>query len=198
MKCGNLGKSINVHDIRETFYINHRKSLVINGQIAYTGGLNIGNEYVGFFDAFGDWVDLHVRLVGSAVKSMVVIFLKDWLFLTNQKIHHNHKNSFLPINNKKKVKLNNICQFINETPGIRNSQTQNLFLHLINQAKKRIYITTPLFYIHSQLEKSLCNAALSGINVSIFLPDLNFVYINDHLRQLYYNNLLKAGVKIYE
>lgn len=195
IKIANRGKKS--YFIHELFYANHRKSIVVDGNVGYIGGFNIGDEHANLSDSYGVWEDAHVRIQGKSVKSVESIFLKDWLFLTDEILKESYQNA----NNGgvlSKFQYDNLACFIDETPRSHNSSTKDLFHCLITQAQQRITIVTPYFFIDNEINKALQNAALMGVRVEIYVPELNSPKIALDLSRLYYSALIKAGVKFYE
>ena len=192
-KIANKGKKIQPSN--EIFYNNHRKIIVIDGTKAYIGSFNFNDQNANL-SSFGYWIDLHLEITGLAVKSIENIFLKDWLFWTDEILMLSPRiNLNLPSTT---TNLKNICQFIDESPRVKTALTKDTFFHLFNQAKKSIYLTTPFFFPDEQIKKALLNASLSGLDVRIFLPGVSLPIFSLDFNRLYYDELIKAGVKIYE
>ncbi len=173
-------------------YRNHRKLCIIDGQIAYIGGFNIGNEYIGKSKRFGFWRDTHMKVEGNAVKQLEIRFIMDWNFVSKEKIAVEYK--YFP-----ETKLMDYVQMqiISSGPDTNMPNIQFAYFKMINSAEKSIYIATPYFIPDGGILESLRIAALSGIDVRIIIPakpDHPFVY---GANISYLGELLKVGVKCY-
>src|SRR5699024_7478228 len=172
---------------------NHRKIVVIDGKIGYTGGSNVGDEYVGNSKKFGYWRDTHLRIKGNAVKSLQLRFMLDW----NSQGSRNkmvHETRYFPeIENVG----NTTMQIATSGPDEKWQQIKFGYLKMINSAKKDIYIQSPYFIPDQSIMEALKIAILSGVNVNIMIPsfpDHPFVYWGT-----YHNvgELSKMGAKIF-
>ncbi|WP_058486993.1 cardiolipin synthase [Defluviitalea phaphyphila] len=173
-------------------YRNHRKICIIDGKIAYLGGINIGDEYLGLSKKMGFWRDTHIKIEGSAVDSLELRFLLDWRFST--KTSYNIDQKYFP---PKNVNGNTGIQIVSSGPDSQTSCIKNGFLKMINLSKKRIYIHTPYLIPDDSLLEALKIATLSGIDVRIIIPnkpDHMFVY---WASLSYVGELIKAGVRCY-
>lgn len=183
---------------RKANYRNHRKDIIIDGKIAYTGGMNLDDLYINKSPKFGWFHDVQVRIEGESVYSIELIFINDWNF-----VNKNHKNiiKLIPEIVKHKtfdIKNNILVQIINNNPCFSHSINEELFLLLINGAKKRIWLSTPYFIPPNELILALKLAAKVGIDVRLTIPGLtDKIFILD-LTKLYCKELIDAGVKIYE
>lgn len=171
---------------------NHRKIVVIDGVLAFTGGVNIGDEYINREKRFGHWMDSGVIIKGNAVKSFLCMFLTMWEFITGKRIDFN----------------SHICdsQVIDDGFALPYSDgplndlnpAEGIYMQILNSAQKYVYIMTPYLVIDNMMTASLCLAAKSGIEVCIItphIPDKSYVH---NVTRYNYLELLKAGVKIYE
>lgn len=147
-------------------YRNHRKIVVIDGVIGYTGGFNIGDEYLGVVDKFGYWRDDHLRIVGDAVYSLQNRFLMDW--------NSQHKNEvtyqpryFPTIKSTGKKAVQIICS----GPDDSHEQIKLAYLKMINLAKKEILIQTPYYIPDASIHEALKLALLSGVKVRLQIPN---------------------------
>lgn len=173
----------------------HRKIAVIDGNIAYTGGVNVADEYVNYVERFGYWKDNGVRIEGEGVKNFTMMFLKSYDIYSNNKTNYEE---FLPSNED--IKCEGFVQCFGDGPApiYDNYVGENVYLNIINQATKYIYITTPYLIVDYTLMTALETAAKRGVDVRIItpgIPDKKIVY---YLTRDSYNQLIKAGVKIYE
>ena len=186
-------------------YRNHQKICVIDGNIGYTGGANIADEYVNTVEAFGHWKDTGVRLAGKAVWSLTVNFLQMWEYSDYNKKNFDQKadfNQYIPdeVFCKEQMGSKSFVQPFADgplrTPG--ENEAESVYLQMINTAKKYIYITTPYLVIDNEMIMALRLAAKSGVDVRLItpgVPDKGYVHL---VTQSYYGILMSAGVKIYE
>lgn len=182
----------------KTNYRCHRKDVIIDGVIGYTGGYNIGDNYINLSAKYGCWQDMQVRITGGAVTSLALIFLKDWYELTKQHLP-------LPIllkNNLLSANLDlttiNFNQVIGTGPHITEIIYKDLLLKFINTTQQRIWISTPYLIVPNDIVIALKNAAISGVDVRILMPNVTDKILLLDLSRTYYDDLLLAGVKIYE
>ncbi|MGS2777852.1 cardiolipin synthase [Robertmurraya sp. GLU-23] len=172
---------------------NHRKIIVIDGHIGFVGGLNIGDEYLGRNDSFGFWRDTHLLVKGEAVRTLQLIFLQDWYYMTNQ--------SFLNSEYLSPVLEENIhggVQLIAGGPDNEHSVIKTIFFAMITSAKESVWIASPYFIPDEDIFSSIKVAALSGIDVRILVPYKPDKRIVFHASRSYFPELLEAGVKVYE
>ena len=181
-----------VHNNRD-----HRKMCIIDGRIAYTGGVNIADEYTNEKMRFGHWKDGGIRVLGESVRGFIRQFLSMWDFTT-----HNISDYESYLSTVKALKFSDGGYYIpfgsGPVPIYKRPSGKNAFLNLINQSRKYVYITTPYLIIDYDLTESLCNAALRGVDVRIItpgIPDKKKVKI---MTKSSYPYLMRAGVKIYE
>ncbi|WP_294572592.1 cardiolipin synthase [uncultured Subdoligranulum sp.] len=171
----------------------HRKIMVIDGRIAFTGGVNLADEYINKLVRFGYWKDSGVRLEGPAARSFANIFLAFW------KAHYPQEPLDLEAALPPVAPLPTDClvQPFADSPVDRESVAKNVYLELINQAQKRLYICTPYLILDNDLITALRLAAKRGVEVKIFtpgIPDKPTIYL---MTRSYFPALLRAGVHIY-
>ncbi len=175
-------------------YRNHRKIVVIDGEIGYVGGFNIGNEYIGKNKFFGKWRDTHIRLTGSAILALQERFLMDWRYASKEKINTITGVSYFDENAKHG---NSAIQIVSSGPDEVEQQIKLLYIKMIQRAEKYIYIQTPYFVPDEALFETLKIASLSGVDVKLMIPnkpDHMFVYWATFA---YVGELLKAGARCY-
>lgn len=173
-------------------YRNHRKIVIIDGYLGFTGGMNIGDEYLSRNPKMGFWRDTHLKLTGECVHSLQTIFLEDWKFITGQEIN---ASQYFPLPKEFGKQL---AQVVAGSPGGDWEVTLQIFFTLLTAAEKRIYIETPYFIPDEASLLALKIAALQGIDVRIIvqgIPDHSITY---WASRSYLKDLLKAGVKIYK
>lgn len=156
-------------------YRNHRKIAVIDGDIGYVGGFNIGDEYLGYKKKFGKWRDTHLRLIGDSVVPLQMRFLLDWRNASNEKVPR--MSDYLHANENPGGNAG--IQIVSSGPDNHNEQIKQGYIKMINSAKKYIYIQTPYFVPDESILEALKIAAVSGVDVRIMFPnkpDHIFVY----------------------
>ncbi|MGG2090078.1 cardiolipin synthase [Priestia aryabhattai] len=175
---------------------NHRKIVVIDGTIGFVGGLNIGDEYLGKSRHFGFWRDTHLMVKGEAVRSLQLIFLQDWYYMTGQTMLTQTYLSpdLIDIDMEKCGGV----QMIAGGPDREWEIIKHLFFSMITSAKESIWIASPYFIPDEDIFTSLKVAALSGIDVRLLVPQKPDKKIVFHASRSYFPELLEAGVKIYE
>ena len=172
-------------------YRNHRKIVVIDGYIGYTGGINIGDEYLGMNKKFGYWRDTHIRVEGTSVYMLQMIFLTDWYYTTKEILLT--KRFFPKIGHYG----NSMVQVVASGPDSDWEAIHYAYFSAICQAKKSIYIETPYFIPDESLLKALNSAALSGVDVRIIFPKIADHKIVNTASYSYFSDILKSGGKVY-
>ena len=173
----------------------HRKILVIDGQIGYTGGINLADEYINQIERFGHWKDSAVRIEGRAVKALTRLFLMTWYINQGEiedfdKYHMENRavdgeGLYIPFGSGPK-------------PIYKSQVGKAVYQNMINQATDYVYITTPYLIIDYDLTEDIRNVALRGVDVRIvtpFIPDKKLIQI---VTRGAYPDLMEAGGKIYE
>ena len=172
-------------------YRNHRKIVVIDGKIGYTGGINIGDEYIGKNKKFGYWRDTHIRIEGTSVYMLQMIFLTDWYYNTKEVLL---KEKLFP---KLNTKGNSMMQIVASGPDSDWESMHYAYFYAICQAKKSIYIETPYFIPDESLLKALKCAALSGVELIILFPKIADHKIVNTASYSYFQEILESGGKVY-
>ena len=172
-------------------YRNHRKIVVIDGKIGYTGGINIGDEYIGKNKKFGYWRDTHIRIEGTSVYMLQMIFLTDWYYNTKEVLI---KKNLFP---KLSIKGNTMMQIVASGPDSDWESMHYAYFYAICQAKKSIYIETPYFIPDESLLKALKCAALSGVELIILFPKIADHKIVNTASYSYFQEILESGGKVY-
>lgn len=172
-------------------YRNHRKIAVIDGEIGYTGGINIGDEYVGKNKKFGYWRDTHIRIEGSSVHMLQMIFLIDWYYTTKEVILT--KRYFPEVG----YKGDSMIQVVASGPDSDWESIHYAYFSAICQAKKNIYIETPYFIPDESILRALKSAALSGVDVRIIFPKIADHKIVNSASYSYFGDILRSGGKVY-
>lgn len=174
----------------------HRKIMVIDGKVGYTGGVNIADEYINEKVLFGLWKDVGIRLEGEAVTQLTSIFLADYEMNVKTPVAE-----FAPYF-EKRISVENGGYVIpfGDGPGpmYKHRVAKTMIMNMLNQAEDYVYMMSPYLIIDNELCKAMENAALRGIDVRIItphIPDKKIVFV---MTRSYYKRLTAAGVKIYE
>ena len=175
--------------------LDHRKILVIDGQVAYTGGINLADEYINHVERFGYWKDSGIRIDGPGVKALTRLFLMTWY------INRGEISDFDQYHLENQPRSSQglcIPYGSGPKPIFRTQVGKKVYQSLINQATDSVYITTPYLIIDYDLTESVKNAAMRGVDVRIvtpFIPDKKLIQI---VTRGAYPDLMEAGVKIFE
>ncbi len=174
----------------------HRKILVIDGVIGYTGGINLADEYINKTHPFGHWKDTAIRLYGEGVWSFTVMFLSLWNLLKNTtedfSVYKPEKQEL------KQIENDGFVQPFCDIPLDEFEVAKNVYLNILTRAKDYVYITTPYLIIDNTMVEALCSAATSGVDVRIItpaIPDKKSIHFTS---RSYYDILIKNGVRVYE
>lgn len=172
----------------------HRKITVVDGRVAYTGGVNIADEYINAKERFGHWKDNGLQLRGPAVASFTLMFLSMWDYLKDENsdftsfVHHDWEER----------DGQGLVQPYSDSPLNKESVSEAAYRNVIGQAKESLYIFTPYLILSDEMESAITNAAKRGIKVTIMtphIPDKKFVQA---VSRSSYENLVRAGAKVYE
>ena len=176
----------------------HRKIFVIDNVVAYTGGINIADEYANLYKRFGRWKDTGIKIEGSAVQSMTIMFLQLWQLVTKSKIsdiaEFISKNESLVTNAVDYT----ICVPYTDYPSLSENISLQFYRYMFNTAKKYMYIMTPYLVIDEAMVDSIEAMAKRGVDVKIIvprIPDKKYVF---YVNRSYYRSLTLAGAKVYE
>ena len=176
-------------------YRDHRKIAVIDGQVAYTGGLNIGDEYVNLKERFGHWKDSGVRIEGEGAWGFAVQFMQMWKMMG--RTFPNEDDYYRPRHEGPETA--SFCQPFTDGPlNNPDNPIESTYLQLIDSAKQMLYITTPYYAVEESMQQSLCIAADAGVDVRLLvpaIPDKKYAYM---VAETYWGELLTHGVKIYK
>lgn len=169
---------------------NHRKILIIDGTLAYTGGTNIGKQYLGGHP--GRWHDYTVRVQGPAVLQLQDVFAKDWHYTTQENLFQK-KYYPAPV-----VQGDAIVQVLESSPETEFHALHQVVLMTLHSAEKEILMTTPYFIPDGSMRSALTIAALKGVNVDLILPEKSDAPLVQLASRSFYDHFLKAGVGIHE
>jgi cardiolipin synthase len=176
-------------------YRSHQKIIVVDGNVGFTGGMNLADEYVNLVPRFGIWKDNAVRVEGDAVWGLTVTFFQMWEVASREgTIDYNQ---YRPT--KKFEENDTFCQVISDGPANNpKNPIESIYKQMIYYAKKILYITTPYLIIEDDMREALIAAALSGIDVRIITPGIPDKKNVKLLTNYNYGRLLAAGVRIFE
>lgn len=183
------------HPRRNRYFFNlrnHRKLYIIDGEVAFVGGINIGDEYEGKDASLGNWKDLQIRLEGEVVNHLQEVFRHDWYFATEQALKidavapPDEKNDAFP------------AVVVESGPDTQKGVALNSLLAMIGQAKDRADLFTPYFVPEPALINALQIAAAKGVNVRLMVSKKNDHGFLVNIGRSYYDELLRAGARIFE
>jgi len=207
---GNYAKQLNKFGIKATPFSrlkgqadnefnnrSHRKIMVIDGKIGYTGGVNIADEYINKIEKFGHWKDVGIRLEGEAVYEFTKLFLIDY-GINLKEMPDNLPNDVLFPSTNITEKGFLVPFGDGPAPIYKRRTSQSLIVDMLSNAKKYAYIMTPYLIIDNDMCLALENAAIKGIDVRIIVPHIPDKKIVFEMTKTFYERLMKAGVKIYE
>ncbi len=188
-----------VHKYMGELYMNfrsHQKILVIDGEVGYTGGFNLADEYANLIERFGVWKDTGIRIRGEAVWGLTVVFLQMWEASGTSDKHIdylNYKANFM-------YSCGDVyCQVISDGPANNPSNPiESIYNQMIVFSDKYLYITTPYLIIEDYMKTSLIEAAKRGVDVRIITPNIPDKKNVKLLTNYNYGPLLREGVRIYE
>ena len=172
----------------------HRKIAVIDGKIAYTGGINLADEYINEKLRFGHWRDCAVRLQGAAAESFTAMFLQTWHLLSKTR----EPLRDLIADRDTSTPSDGWVQPYADSPMDKIHTGERIYMHAISRSQKSLYITTPYMTVGEEMIAALKWCAQSGVDVRIFTPGIPDKKVVFFTTRSYYRELLSAGVKIYE
>ncbi len=173
-------------------YRNHRKIIIIDNKIAFTGGINVSDKYLKGDPNLGIWHDMHLQLQGPIVHDLFAVFALDW-YLISKKDDLLNTSYFI----KNPSVGNATVQIVHSGPDSDFSSIQQSYFSIINEAKKYVYIANPYIIPGESILDALKVAALSGIDVRLLLSNNSDSRIVKWCVRSYFERLLQAGVKIY-
>lgn len=191
--------------VNHVFSRDHRKIVVIDGRIAYTGGMNVADYYIKGTEVVGEWHDMHCRIEGDAVNTLQAIFLKMWNKVSKQNIHgeqyYHGGNKTEYIKGLKedscKSAYHKTVGIINREPRTSNAIIRQFYLSAINRAKDSIKIINPYFTLNHQLKKALKKAVQRGVKVEIMLSTKSDIPLTPDCGFYNAHKLMKAGCNIW-
>ena len=181
----------NIHNNRD-----HRKITVIDGLVGFTGGINLADEYINAKVKHGHWKDTAIKLEGEAVKNLTALFLETWNSQAETQIE---SSEFMNIVCKK-IESKGVVIPYGDAPEVfyKDDIAKNVYLNMLNAAKKYVYITTPYLICDYEILNTICLCAKKGVDVRIIVPHIPDKKIVFWMTQSNYELLIQSGVKIYE
>ncbi|GAA0352326.1 cardiolipin synthase [Alkalibacterium iburiense] len=174
-------------------YRNHRKIVVIDGKVGYTGGFNVGDDYLGLYPEMGYWRDTHLRIEGNGVLTLQTRFLVDWnASVKNHNVQYDVM--YFPFS---PMKGQTDMQIVSSGPDNEIQSIKKGFIKMISMAKKSVIIQTPYFIPDEALMETIKIAILSGIDVKVMIPnkpDHPFIY---RATLSYAEELVESGAEVY-
>lgn len=173
----------------------HRKILIIDGKTVFTGGINLADEYINRIDRFGHWKDTAVMLKGEAVQNFTMMFLQMW------NVSERGKEDYAKYLTPKSLDIRRELGFVlpyADSPFDHENIGEQVYFHLLNHAKKYVHIMTPYLILDNEMVTNLTYTAKCGIEVIIIMPHIPDKWYAFAVAQTYYEELISAGVQIYE
>ena len=178
---------------RWTFNLrNHRKLQVIDGRIAFVGGMNMAREYAGEDPAIGSWRDVQIEILGGAAKRLQMVFADDWFFATEEMLLDKR---YYPA---PKVPQRYLVQALPDGPDSPDDPIQMSLVYLLNSARQRVWLTAGYFVPKEPLLTALELAAARGVDVRLLISEKSDHPLLINVGRSYYEELLRFGVKIFE
>ncbi|MCP1101214.1 cardiolipin synthase [Aequitasia blattaphilus] len=173
----------------------HRKILVIDGRVAFTGGINLSDEYINRVKRFGHWKDTAIMLEGDGVQSFTMMFLEMWN--AESKETENYRKYLTRQSSGFQRGLGYVIPYA-DSPFDNENVGEEVYFHMLNHAKKYVHIMTPYLILDNEMITTLTRAAKSGIEVVIIMPHIPDKWYAYAVAKTYYKELIMAGVQIYE
>lgn len=174
----------------------HRKICVIDGEVGFTGGINLADEYINAIEKHGHWKDTAILLQGAAVWNLTIMFMSLWGFLHGKaedcKLYRPGQYRPLP------QQGDGYVQPFADNPLDGECVGETVYLNMINKAERYIYITTPYLIIDNEMVVALQTAAKNGVDVRIITPHIADKWYVHAVTRAYYETLVECGVRIYE
>lgn len=174
----------------------HRKIVVIDGKVAFTGGVNLADEYINKVVRFGHWKDVSVKITGDAVRSFTVMFLQIWN--VSEKADGEYEKYLKNITFEKPLISDGFVIPYGETPTRSTEVGKTVYSSIFNSATKYVHIMTPYFIIDREFLDCMRYAACRGVEVAMILPHIPDKKVVYYIARTFYPELLEAGIKVYE
>jgi cardiolipin synthase len=178
---------------RRADFRTHRKIVVCDGRVGFTGGMNVADAETAEFSGGLAWRDTHARFVGSAVRVLQRVFAEDWLYATGTELPWGEEYFPAPTRDGGEV-----VQIVASGPDLDAFAIQKVFFAAINQAAKRVWLTTPYFLPDEAILSALVSAAMRGLDVRVLAPARSDSRLVDLAARSYFPELLAAGARVFE
>jgi len=175
-------------------YRDHRKILVIDGHTAFTGGINMADEYINYTVKYGHWKDTAIMLQGDAAKSFTLMFLQLWNSYEKRPVYA----KYLSVHTYPMHEANGYVIPYADCPLDDDKVGERVYMDILNRAQSYVHIMSPYLILDGELETALKYAAERGVDVSLILPGIPDKKIPYALAKTHYASLMASGVKIYE
>lgn len=172
----------------------HRKILVIDGKVAFSGGINLADEYINEYERFGHWKDTGFKTTGPVVQSYTYMFTEFWNAFSKDKIPEEDIKAL----EYKTERSEGYIQTFYDSPTNPDAISNDLYVDLLSQATEYAWFCTPYLMLGDNLRDSFIRASQRGVDVRIYMPGIPDKKIINRLSKSYYKQLLEAGIKIYE
>ncbi|MDE6724748.1 MAG: cardiolipin synthase [Ruminiclostridium sp.] len=179
-------------------YRDHRKILVIDNNTAFTGGINLADEYINEKVRFGHWKDTAVMLKGDAVKSFTLMFLQLWSMDKTVEQRQEEYERFLSADTCPRSDSKGFVIPYGDCPLDSDLLGERVYMDILNRAEKYVHIMTPYLILDEEMENTIKYTAERGVDVTLIIPGIPDKYVPYALAKTHYPSLLKSGVKIYE
>lgn len=192
--------------INHVFHRDHRKIVVIDAVVAYTGGMNVADYYITGKPEFGEWRDIHTRVEGDAVGELQKVFLNFWNRVTHQNVHgaeyypgeRDARNDFGMLKQDTTPTAGSkIIGVVNRDPCETPRIIHDTFVHAIEHAEKQILIINPYFTLCRHIKRALKKAARRGVDVQIMVSQKSDIPVTPRVVEYNAHKLMKAGAKMY-
>lgn len=174
-------------------YRDHRKIAVIDGNVGFTGGINLADEYINAYPKHGHWKDSSILIKGDAVWNLTVMFLQMWEYVTNE-----HTDDYTIYRPTEQYPSDGYVQPFGDIPVDEDLVGELAYMNMINNATNYVYISTPYLILDNEMITALSLAAESGVDVRIVTPHVPDKWFVHETTRSFYRILIDAGVKIYE
>jgi cardiolipin synthase len=174
----------------------HRKIAVVDGHTAFTGGINLADEYINAVVKFGHWKDTAILLQGDAAWTMTAMFLSMWDYVTGtQQNYFDFAPSVTPVLDRP---CTGYVQPYFDSPLDGEAVCETIYINVIAKAERYVYITTPYLVLDNEMMTALCSAAKSGVDVRVITPHIPDKWYVLAVTRHNYMQLIESGVRIFE
>ena len=175
-------------------YRDHRKILVIDGKVAFNGGVNLADEYINRIERFGHWKDTAIMIKGPAAKSFTLMFLQMW----NMRNETQDYEKWLSLPGCEEEDANGYVIPYCDSPLDKYKAGEAVYMDVLNRATEYVHMMSPYLILDDELETALCFAAQRGVDVKLILPGIPDKKVAYALAKTHYKKLHDSGVRIYE